>query len=160
VSSPPRRNRREIHVWWGGLQHNGDMLVLFAHLLSLNPEWRSANISIKSVATTEMMLRRNERLLEETIRTARIAATTEVMLKPPDQTIQEVMCERSRNADVVFLGLRSVGPGSEADYARRIDGLLCDLPTVLLVRSAGEFRGRLLGDTTSESPGVEVQAGD
>jgi hypothetical protein len=29
--------RRKIHVWWGGLKQNGDMLVLFAHLLSLNP---------------------------------------------------------------------------------------------------------------------------
>ncbi len=142
----PNKRRRDIHVWWGGLQHNGDMLVLFAHLLSLNPEWRNANISIKSVATSEMMLQRNETLLNAIVSNARIPAEVELILKPPDQSVQEVMCERSHDADVVFLGLRSVSLGGEAEYAQRIEALLCDLPTAMLIRSAGEFRGRLLGD--------------
>ncbi|MEN8240264.1 MAG: Na-K-Cl cotransporter, partial [Actinomycetota bacterium] len=43
---------RQIHVWWGGLKQNGDMLVLFAHLLSLNPTWRNAHIVINSIATS------------------------------------------------------------------------------------------------------------
>jgi hypothetical protein len=33
---------RRIDVWWGGLQANGDMMLLFAHLLSLNPGWSTA----------------------------------------------------------------------------------------------------------------------
>jgi amino acid transporter len=140
------RRRRQIHVWWGGLQHNGDMLVLFAHLLSLNPEWRNADIRIKSVATTEMMLRRNEALLTRVVSNARISAQTEVMLKPADRSIQQLMCEQSSDADAVFLGLRSVTAGGETEYAKRIDDLLAELPTVMLIRSSGEFRGRLLGD--------------
>ena len=145
------RQRRQIHVWWGGLQHNGDMLVLFSHLLSLNPEWRNSDICIKSVATSEMMLQRNEALLAQVVNNARISAHTEVMLKPPDRSVQQLMCERSANADAVFLGLRSVASGGEAQYARRIDGLLSELPTVMLVRSSGEFRGRLLGDDAASA---------
>ncbi|MDH3499919.1 MAG: Na-K-Cl cotransporter [Acidimicrobiia bacterium] len=157
----PLQGRREIHIWWGGLQQNGDMLVLFAHLLSLNPQWRNANISIKSVATSEMMLRRNEGLLDEVIKNARISAAAQVMLKPADRSVQEVMAEQSASADVVFMGLRSVAPGTEAEYADRIEGLLCRLPTVMLIRSAGEFRGRLLGDHAVETvatPGVSKPA--
>ena len=153
-SELPLRRRRRIHVWWGGLQQNGDMLVLFAHLLSLNPEWRGANISIKSVATTEMMMTRNEALLNDVVRNSRISATAEVMLKQSDRSVHEVMCEHSASADVVLLGLRSVVPGGEGEYAGRIEKLLCDLPTVMLVRSAGAFRGRLLGDdaTSASNP--------
>ena len=142
--------RRIIHVWWGGLQNNGDMLVLLAHLLSLNPEWRDAEIVINSIATSEMVLERNRRLLTQLTAAARIEADADVMLKPPDATVQELIWERSAEADVVLLGLRSNAPGEEAAYAERISTMLSRLPSVLLIRSAGDFRGQLLGDLSEE----------
>jgi amino acid transporter len=138
--------RRRIDVWWGGLQQNGDMLALLAHLLSLDPAWRDAHITLKSIATSEMVLQRNEALLDTLMRTARIRARAEVFLKPPDLTVMELIAEQSTNADVVLMGLRSVKPGEEADYAARLEQSTQMLPSVLFVRSAGEFRGRLLGD--------------
>ncbi len=141
-----RPRRRRIDVWWGGLQHNGDMLVLFAHLISLNPEWRDARISIKSIATSPMMLERNRILLDRLIRSARIRAETEVMLRPAEVSVTSLICTESRGADIVLMGLRAVDSGQETSYSRRLAELVRDLPTVLFVRSAGEFRGRLLGD--------------
>lgn len=141
-----RPSARQIHVWWGGLQNNGDMLALFAHLLSLNPEWRDASISIMSVASSEMMAERSSRLLRQVIRAARIPAKTEVIVRPPNQSVQTVIRDRSRNADVVLMGLRANRPGEEVDYATRMDDMVDGLPSVIFVRSAGEFRGRLLGD--------------
>jgi amino acid transporter len=141
-----RRGRRRIDVWWGGLQHNGDMLVLLAHLLSLNPEWRDAAITVKSIATSEMMLERNRTLLERVIRTARIRADVEVMPKPSGASVIDVIARRSADADVVFMGLRAVRPGEEDEYAARLEEFAARLPSVLFVRSAGEFRGRLLGE--------------
>ncbi len=139
--------RRSIHVWWGGLQENGDMLVLFAHLLSLNPEWRSARITINSIASSEMMHAYNEESLRRLTRAARIDANIEVILKPEDTKIGDIISERSQSADVVLMGLRSISPGEESDYARRLTNLSAGLPTVLFVRNAGSFRGQLLGST-------------
>ena len=141
---------RQIHVWWGGLKQNGDMLVLFAHLLSLNPTWRSAHIVINSIATSEMMYQLNKELLEQLTSAARIDATINVILKPDDATVADVIYEGSRNADVVLLGLRGTEPGEEESYTRRMATLVDGLPTVLFVRSAGEFRGQLLGATVDE----------
>jgi hypothetical protein len=138
--------RRRIDVWWGGLQQNGDMLALLAHLLSLDPAWRDAHITLKSIATSEMVLQRNQALLDTLMRTARIRARAEVFLKPPDLTVMELIAEQSTNADAVLMGLRSVKPGEEADYAARLEQSTQMRPSVLFVRSAGEFRGRLLGD--------------
>ncbi len=138
--------RRRIDVWWGGLQANGDMLTLFAHLLSLNPEWSDAAITIKSIATSEMMRERNCALLERVIHSARISADTEVMLRTPGSSVLAMITEQSKQADVVLLGLRSVERGDEMEYADRISEFVEALPAVLFVRSAGEFRGRLLGD--------------
>jgi amino acid transporter len=150
------RRRRRIDVWWGGLQANGDMLTLLAHLLSLNPEWRDATITIKNIATTEMMRERNQALLERVIRSARISAGYEVVLRTQDRPVIEMMQAHSNGADVVFLGLRAVKPGEEMDYAGRLAEFVQALPSVLFVRSAGAFRGRLLGE---QEGGPSIEAG-
>jgi hypothetical protein len=148
--------RRKIHVWWGGLKQNGDMLVLFAHLLSLNPAWRDAEIQINSIATNQMIYEQNRHLLLTLTEAARIDATINVILKPEDVTVQEVIHEGSAHADVVLLGLRGNEPGEERDYADRMDSMLEGLSTVLFIRNAGEFRGQLLGDTVEEHHGLIV----
>ena len=145
--------RRKIHVWWGGLKENGDMLVLFAHLLSLNPEWRDAEIQINSIATNEMIYDQSRHLLLTLTEAARIDATINVILKPEDATVQQVIHEGSAHADVVLLGLRGNEPGEEQAYAQRMTSMLEGLQTVLFVRNAGQFRGQLLGDTMEEHHG-------
>ena len=141
-----RPKNRQIHVWWGGLQQNGDMLALFAHLLSLNPEWRDSKIQIKSIATSEMMAERNKVLLTKLVESARLRATVDVLQKEPDRTVSSIIAEHSADADVVLMGLRANEPGEEAEYVERVRRLMEGLPTVILVRNASSFRGRLLGD--------------
>lgn len=162
--------RRSIDVWWGGLQQNGDMLVLFAHLLALNPEWRDAIITIKNIATSEMMVERNRALIEQVLRSARIRAEIEVMPRPRGAHVTDLIQASSADADLVLMGLRSIENGEAAAYAERLEELAESLPTVLFVRSAGPFRGRLLGDEpteersgvhhTEETPVVETQESD
>jgi hypothetical protein len=93
-----------------------------------------------------MIAERNARLLDTVIRAARIPAETEVIVLRSGQSIQELIRERSANADVVLMGLRASQQGEELQTARRLDELVEGLPTVIFVRSAGEFRGRLLGE--------------
>ena len=143
---------RQIHVWWGGLEQNGDLLVLLAHLLAQNAQWRDSEIVINSIASTEMIYERNQILLEELTSAARIDARTNVILKPDGVAVKEIIWENSGNADVVLLGLRSNDPGEEEQYARRMTSMLEGLPTVLFVRNSGAFRGQLLGDSLEEQP--------
>jgi hypothetical protein len=89
---------------------------------------------------------RNELLLQRLISASRIDATAEVSIKPHGVKVQDIIRERSATADIVLLGLRGTEPGDEAKYAARISEMAEGLPTVLFVRSAGEFRGQLLGD--------------
>jgi solute carrier family 12 (potassium/chloride transporter), member 4/6 len=143
---------RSIHVWWGGLKDNGDLLVLLAHLLSLDPGWRDAEISIKSIATSDMVAERTERTLRRMIGAARIPASLEVIRMPEDTSVVEVITERSANADMVFLGLRAVAADEADRYVERLLDLMAGLNNVLLVRNAGPFRGQLLGVEPDEAP--------
>jgi hypothetical protein len=139
----PGREKR-IDIWWGGLQNNGDLMLLLAYLLRLNPGWREAKIRVRTVARDEeerqLQIDGLAKLLPET----RIGAESEVILKPEGQTITEVLHRSSAEADVVFLGLQEPEPGGEAAYADRIIELAEGLNTCIFVRSAGEFAGRLV----------------
>lgn len=133
-----------IDVWWGGLQNNGDMLLLFAYLLSVNDYWRGAQIHVHSIANDEEMRRHTTESLKEMLHDSRIRAKTEVSLRSEGSDVASIIQKVSREADVVFLGLSDPPPGDEAEYARRLENLIGDLPTVILVRNGSEFAGKLL----------------
>jgi amino acid transporter len=139
---PGRRPR--IDLWWGGLQNNGDMMLLLAHLLSLNPEWNSSRIVVRSIARSEEERANQVESLADLLAEVRIRAETAVIMKPEDKTIGDVIHEESADADVVFLGLMHPDAGTEAAYARRLEQLAEGLNTIVFVRSAGEFAGKLI----------------
>jgi hypothetical protein len=137
-------SEKRIDIWWGGLQNNGDLMLLLAYLLRLNPEWRNSRITVRSVARDE-----EERALQldglaKLLPQARIGAETEVLVKPEELTITEILHRISADADVVFLGLQEPEHGGEPAYADRIIELAEGLNTCIFVRSAGEFAGRLV----------------
>ena len=37
---------KRVDLWWGGLQNNGDLMLLLAHLLTLNAEWNDARVVV------------------------------------------------------------------------------------------------------------------
>ncbi len=80
-------------------------------------------------------------------RAARIDAKLDVTIKPPHTKVQDMIVERSENADVVLMGLRRIVIGDEQGYADRLTSLSQGLGNVLFVRNAGIFRGQLLGST-------------
>ncbi|UCF69451.1 MAG: amino acid permease [Acidobacteriota bacterium] len=133
-----------IDLWWGGLQNNGDMMLLLAHLLSVNPEWRDARIVVRSIARDEKEREVQIRSLAALLEEVRIRAETEVIMKPEEESIADVIKAQSRSADIVFLGLQEQEPGSEGGYARRLEQLAAALNTTVFVRSAGRFAGRLI----------------
>jgi hypothetical protein len=145
---------RRIDVWWGGLQNNGDMMLILAYLVSLNPEWRRAEICVRSIATSAMMQKHTEQSLEEMLEENRIDARIVITPWDPDANVQALIQKQSRDADLVFLGLREPREGDIDAYSRRLDQLIGDLPTVVLVRNAGIFAGRLLenGSDNHELP--------
>jgi amino acid transporter len=139
----PGRDKR-IDIWWGGLQNNGDLMLLLAYLLRLNPGWRDARICVRSVANDEEERQRQLEGLANLLPETRIGAESEVIVKPANRTITDVVHQTSANADIVFLGLQEPEPGEETAYADRIIKLAGSLNTCIFVRSGGEFAGQLI----------------
>ncbi len=136
--------KMRIDLWWGGLQNNGDIMLLLAHLMTLNPEWVDARIVLRSIARNEEEQAFQTEGLQKLLQEVRIDADTEIIHKPEGLSIPEIIRRTSAGADVVFLGLQDPKPGSEAHYAKRMESLVEGLRTVVFVRGAGEFAGRLI----------------
>ena len=144
--NPPTgpENFRRIDIWWRGRQNNGDLMLLLAHLLQLNPHWRGAEITVRTIMLSEAGRLDMAQGLDELIRSVRIRARRDVIIKPEDKSIVEIMHQTSRDADVVFLGLPAPEAGEEDEAAARLLEMVDKLPTTVLVRDSGPLRGRLL----------------
>jgi amino acid transporter len=139
----PGRQKR-IDLWWGGLQNNGDLMLLLAYLVTLNTEWNDAKLVVRSIARDEEERKSLRAALDELIPETRIQAESEVILKPADKSVVEVIHAHSKNADMALLGLMEPEPGAEAEYAERLIQMVSGLNTTIFVRSAGQFAGRLI----------------
>ncbi len=157
----PRSNaERRILIWWGGLQRNGDLMLLLTFLLTRNSSWRRAKVHIMSLATTELMQQRNEKFLRELVNEIRIDAKIHVLLKDPDEKVAEVIRRESADAEVVMLGLATPEKGKEAEQAERMEALSEGLPNVFFVKNASLFVGDLVTPEIEEEPEVEKEPRD
>lgn len=148
--------RLELHIWWGGLQNNGDLMLLLAHLLSLNPRFKGSRIRILSVASNEHMAENIRAHLERFLPETRIHAEAEVMLRPAGRSIRDIIHAESAHADVVFLGLHLPDGEDHLPYAQRLLELAEGLGTVFFVKNASGFGGKLV--QTSEQQGKPEEA--
>ena len=122
----PKKSARErrIDVWWTGKSPNSAFLVALAFLLNRSDEWAGSQLHFKTIVATEEeksdTLERLERFLAE----ARIPATPEVVVRGNDIIYDVISCS-SRDADLVFLGMRPPNPGESAeDYSVYYEMLL------------------------------------
>ncbi len=136
--------KKTIHIWWGGLQRNGDLMILLAHLLVQNPEWRGSIIEIISIANNEDMKSFTENYLKNLIEQIRIRAESTVMVKPEGKGFIEIIHSYSKNADAVILGLNTPKDGDEESYAKKLKSICGDLQTVFFVKNSSVFVGELL----------------
>ncbi|MBW6508117.1 MAG: amino acid permease [Desulfuromonadales bacterium] len=137
-------HRLSVHVWWGGLQQNGDLMLLLAYLLTRNPEWRGSRIRILSLASNPLAKAQTERLLRQLIPEIRIEADIDVKIKEAGVSVREAIHAESAGADVVILGLATPAAGEEERYAQRLTELADGLPTCFFVNNGSLFIGELV----------------
>ena len=143
---------RRVMIWWGGLQRNGDLMLLLTFLLTRNSSWRNAKVSIMSLATTELMQQKNEVFLRGLVDEIRMDADIQVLLKDPESKVADIIRHESRDAEVVMLGLATPERGQEAEYARRQEALSEGLPNVFFVKNASLFVGDLVTPEQEDAP--------
>ncbi|TWU27764.1 amino acid permease [Bythopirellula polymerisocia] len=122
-----------IDVWWRGMK-NGALMMLLAHMLQQNPDWRHKTIRVLRIVPHEDAV---DEVREHIIQ---LAATSRIRVEPVVQVaenIPQVIQSTSANAAVVLLGFEAPAEGEEADFYCRMETMVGELPRVLFVDSAG-----------------------
>lgn len=133
-------NRERIDIWWGGQQKNRNLMILLAHLLNLNQEWKDCeirlNMCIKDTSAQDKAYENLTRFLED----VRIKAIPHIIPYNQDkEAIWDIIIENSDQTDLVILGIGDPEKGGEEVFMKRMDSLLNRLPTTLLVKSMEEI---------------------
>ncbi|MBN2061328.1 MAG: amino acid permease [Deltaproteobacteria bacterium] len=126
---------RRIDIWWRG-QENGFLMVLMAHLLTLNWEWSRARVRLLRLIRDEAGREPAAQALRELINSARIKAEVEVLVS--DAPFNEVINRHSGDASVLFLGFKAPGENNAEKFHGYFQEMLSGLPTTLMTCSSGE----------------------
>ncbi len=125
-----------IDIWWRG-RKNGAMMLMLAHLMAENAEWRDVDIRVIRVVEAEAGEESTHAALLELIENARINAVPEVLVStgPFDSLLRA----NSSDAAVVFLGF--IMPEDETcaqKWHRLYKDYTRDMPPLIFVSSAEE----------------------
>jgi Solute carrier family 12/Amino acid permease len=122
-----------VDVWWRG-KENGALMMLLAHLLHQNPNWRNNAIRVlRIVPKQEAIQDVQEHILE-------LAASSRITVEPVVIVADEVAAtiqSTSQDAAVVLIGFDAPDEGNEVPFYCHMEALAGDLPRVLFVDSAG-----------------------
>jgi len=132
---PEENVNRRIDVWWRG-RENGSLMVLMAHLLTLNWEWSGSKIRLLRLIQDEAGRHPATEALRALIDAARVDAEAEVMVS--EAPFIEVLHRHSRDASLVMLGFNVPEEGDAESFYHTFGDLLSELPTTLMVCSSGE----------------------
>jgi hypothetical protein len=134
-----------IDIWWGGLERNGDLMLLLAYLITSSDTWRDASVKINVIVDTAIAYKQTEESLAAIIKDSRVTAEANIIPKEADQRpISDYIAETSANTDLVIMGLREPRPDEAGHFVDHVGELIERLGTVLLVRSSTQFKGASL----------------
>lgn len=148
IPTPPKwswqKKRPRIDVWWGRERQNANFMLALAYLLQISSRWEDAEIVLKTSVNDGDDRASAMKTLREFVARSRLEVTPEVVLLDPSDNVFHQITEESKNADLVFLGLKSPDPEETPEqYAHYYSGLLAKtsgLPTTLIVLAAEEVK--------------------
>ena len=129
---------QRIDVWWGGMQDNGGLMLLLAHMLRSTIEWRNSSIYIKLLVTNEAGAKDAETNLNAIITRFRIPAIPEVIVAA-NRSFETVLHESSQDADIIFLGMATPTDRNFTEYYEQMHARTANLPTIMYVMAAPDF---------------------
>lgn len=142
ASLPGKRRTPEIHVWWGGLESNGGLMLLLAFLLTAEPPLRNATVRVMTAVDDEESQAEATKALGRIISAARLQRAEASVILKEGRSIQAIMGDVSHGADLAILGfaIPDIRGSQDADgFFERMDRMLAVLPTTILVHSARNF---------------------
>jgi amino acid transporter len=102
------REKKRIDLWWGGRTNSGALMIALAYLMRKDNEWSKAKLVLKTIVSKEEEKESAKIKIDNFIERSRLDAESSVIQKL-NGTVFETIRESSKDADLVFLGIRAPG---------------------------------------------------
>jgi hypothetical protein len=116
-------SHERIDIWWSGRENNGDLMLILAYMLKLNPEWEDADIHIRAMVDDSIQREKLLKGIKKSLAEARIPASVHILMATEDQSFTQILHEHSSDADIVFMGLKVTERGREKEHIKKIEEL-------------------------------------
>lgn len=116
------QQHQRIDIWWSGRENNGDLMLILAYMLKLNPDWEHARIHIRAIVENDEEKEILSKGIEQSLAEARIPATVQILINKA-QSFSSILKQESSDADIVFMGLQVTAKGEEEKHAENIEKL-------------------------------------
>ena len=130
-------SKSQIDIWWRGRDRNAELMLLLAHIIKQSRSWEGATIRVLRLLPREEGRLGAEEHLMALLGQIRVQADPVVLINQDSaEDFSKVVREFSSAADLVFFGLNLPETDEIAATVRKIDPMLQNLPSTILVRSA------------------------
>ena len=138
--------KRRIDIWWRGGNNNATLALTILKYLKASEEWQQAEARILLLIDNSALVNRTHRNMSQILEDQRIEATVKVINNAIDaHPFTEVIRRESAEADLVILGLASPNDANAAEYVAKINALLTDIGSTLLIRASSFFETLYIG---------------
>ncbi len=135
--------KRRIDVWWGGRTNSGALMIALAHLMKGHPSWAKAELRLNSIAMDKDQKKTVKAKIDNFLERSRLDATPQVVMATEGVDVFTTIAEQSKNADLVFLGIRPPAPNESADeytsYYANLVKKTKDIPCLVKTLAAEEI---------------------
>lgn len=139
ISAPS--NIESIDIWWGGKNNNASLMLTLAYMLKTSRRWKEVKLCLKTLVANKDQCEGVMNNLREFVKASRIPAEVQGYVVPDISRPIEHIAEHSKEASLVFVGMRSPKEDETVEsYHDYYQGLLektSDLPSIIFTL-AGE----------------------
>ncbi len=129
--------KKTIDVYWGGLAHNGILMLMVANLIASS--WKHSKTRIIMIVNKESEVEKTKNDVTKIIEDARLDAIPFIVSKEDYKySIADTISMISKETDLTILGLRKPADDN-VDFIKRTNVMLEKLNTTLLVKASDEF---------------------
>lgn len=143
-----RRLNQQIDVWWARDAGNLALSIALVRFITRAPEWERAALNVLIVGEggdDDAVLRAKAmRYLDAN----RVEAKVRVVPRPREQTVHDLVCNESRIADLVLVGLPSDLGAADRGSLERL-ARVADLPGGVVFLRASTFADALVATTAA-----------
>lgn len=139
-----KKAKKKMMIWWGGKRHNGSLMIALSNLLQRSSFWDDSSITLCSAVDNVKQQDELKLRLRDFAYKSRITVDIEVICNSQNTPILQVIAEKSKDADIIFIGVRPPGKDElEVDYLayiRKLFGSLAQLESICFVMAGDEVR--------------------